>query len=176
MKNHEGDIIGVLQLLNATDPATAWSPPSARVRPAPRRIARFSSGDRADQPAPDPAARGAVRIADRALHQYRHRRQGEPVYGRPLQERSGAHDDLRGGRQQRAAAGPLADFRMSEKDRYEPKIAGLVHDCGKINDPSARRRQGDWCCRRSSIAFSWLPRASSGAQGRGRDRDAARKI
>jgi response regulator RpfG family c-di-GMP phosphodiesterase len=34
-----------------------------------------------------------------------------------------------------AAAGPLADFRMSEKDRYELKIAGLLHDCGKITTP-----------------------------------------
>jgi response regulator RpfG family c-di-GMP phosphodiesterase len=34
-----------------------------------------------------------------------------------------------------AAAGPLAEFRMSEKDRYELKIAGLLHDCGKITTP-----------------------------------------
>ena len=31
--------------------------------------------------------------------------------------------------------GPLADFRMTEKDRYELKIAGLLHDCGKITTP-----------------------------------------
>jgi len=34
-----------------------------------------------------------------------------------------------------ASSGPLADFRMSEKDRYELKIAGLLHDCGKITTP-----------------------------------------
>ena len=34
-----------------------------------------------------------------------------------------------------AAAGPLTDFRMSDKDRYELKIAGLLHDCGKITTP-----------------------------------------
>ena len=34
-----------------------------------------------------------------------------------------------------AASGPLAEFRMSEKDRYELKIAGLLHDCGKITTP-----------------------------------------
>jgi response regulator RpfG family c-di-GMP phosphodiesterase len=34
-----------------------------------------------------------------------------------------------------AASGPLSDFRMSEKDRYELKIAGLLHDCGKITTP-----------------------------------------
>ncbi len=32
-------------------------------------------------------------------------------------------------------AGPLSDFRMTDKDRYELKIAGLLHDCGKITTP-----------------------------------------
>src|SRR2546426_5119470 len=31
--------------------------------------------------------------------------------------------------------GPLRDFNMSEKDRYELKIAGLLHDCGKVTTP-----------------------------------------
>jgi HD domain-containing protein len=31
--------------------------------------------------------------------------------------------------------GPLKNFRMTEKDRYELKIAGLLHDCGKITTP-----------------------------------------
>ncbi len=33
--------------------------------------------------------------------------------------------------------GPLADFTMSEKDRYELSIAGWLHDCGKIAIPEA---------------------------------------
>jgi hypothetical protein len=31
--------------------------------------------------------------------------------------------------------GPLADFHMTAQDRYELKIAGLLHDCGKITTP-----------------------------------------
>jgi len=31
--------------------------------------------------------------------------------------------------------GPLANFRMSDADRYELRIAGLMHDCGKITTP-----------------------------------------
>lgn len=34
-------------------------------------------------------------------------------------------------------AGPLADFQMSDKDRYELSIAGWLHDCGKIAIPEA---------------------------------------
>jgi len=33
------------------------------------------------------------------------------------------------------AQGPLAAFTMSDKDRYELKIAGLLHDCGKVTTP-----------------------------------------
>jgi hypothetical protein len=31
--------------------------------------------------------------------------------------------------------GPMASFSMDERDRYELKIAGLLHDCGKITTP-----------------------------------------
>jgi HD-GYP domain-containing protein (c-di-GMP phosphodiesterase class II) len=31
--------------------------------------------------------------------------------------------------------GPLADFRMSDADRKELWMAGLLHDCGKITTP-----------------------------------------
>jgi hypothetical protein len=31
--------------------------------------------------------------------------------------------------------GPLRDFTMTERDRYELKIAGLLHDCGKVTTP-----------------------------------------
>lgn len=31
--------------------------------------------------------------------------------------------------------GPLAEFKMSDDDRYELKIAGMLHDCGKITTP-----------------------------------------
>jgi len=34
-----------------------------------------------------------------------------------------------------ASDGPLADFSLTDADRYELKIAGLLHDCGKITTP-----------------------------------------
>ncbi len=35
----------------------------------------------------------------------------------------------------RTTDGPLKDFVMTDKDRHELKIAGLLHDCGKITTP-----------------------------------------
>jgi hypothetical protein len=35
----------------------------------------------------------------------------------------------------RCEAGPLSDFSMTDRDRYELKIAGLLHDCGKVTTP-----------------------------------------
>lgn len=34
-----------------------------------------------------------------------------------------------------AGEGPLADFHLTERDRYELRIAALLHDCGKITSP-----------------------------------------
>jgi HD-GYP domain-containing protein (c-di-GMP phosphodiesterase class II) len=34
-----------------------------------------------------------------------------------------------------ARYGPLADFSMSDDDRYELRIAGWLHDCGKVTTP-----------------------------------------
>ena len=33
------------------------------------------------------------------------------------------------------ASGPLKDFNMTDKDRYELEIAGWLHDCGKVTTP-----------------------------------------
>jgi HD-GYP domain-containing protein (c-di-GMP phosphodiesterase class II) len=35
----------------------------------------------------------------------------------------------------KSTVGPLRDFTMTERDRYELRIAGLLHDCGKITTP-----------------------------------------
>ena len=36
---------------------------------------------------------------------------------------------------QTPSAGPLATFTMDDRDRYELKIAGLLHDCGNVTTP-----------------------------------------
>jgi HD-GYP domain-containing protein (c-di-GMP phosphodiesterase class II) len=132
MKNHEGDIIGVLQLLNATDPAT-------------RLVTVFGEEDQ--RLAESLASQAAIALTNRLLIQ-----QLEALFESLIELINTAIDDkspYTGGHCKRVPVltmmlaeaahatdcGPLADFRMSERDRYELKIAGLLHDCGKITTP-----------------------------------------
>jgi HD-GYP domain-containing protein (c-di-GMP phosphodiesterase class II) len=132
MANHEGILIGVLQLINAKDPD------SGRIRP-------FSSTDQRFIEAL--AAQAAVALTNQQLigqleqlfeslvnlinicidekspHTGRHC-QIVPDLTMLLAEAAHATSD-----------GPLADFRMSDADRKEIWLAGLLHDCGKLVTP-----------------------------------------
>lgn len=132
MKNHEDEIIGVLQLINAKDRETG-------------EIVSFSESDQ--NLAESLASQAAVALTNRLLIS-----QLEDLFESFINLINAAIDDkspYTGGHCQRVPAltmmlaeavnetrsGPLADFSMSDKDRYELKIAGLLHDCGKVTTP-----------------------------------------
>ena len=133
MKNHENEIIGVLQLINAQDPASG-------------EIVPFSAADQ--RLAESLASQAAIALTNRQLinqleaavrvvhrpDQHRDRRE-IALHRRPLPARAGAHHDARRGGERDRARGRSRDFDMSDKDRYELKIAGLLHDCGKVTTP-----------------------------------------
>src|SRR5437867_1287743 len=132
MRNHEGEAIGVLQLINAQDPHTG-------------EIVPFSSSDQ--RLAESLASQAAVALTNRMLIN-----QLEALFESFISLINGAIDEkspYTGGHCQRVPVltmllaeavnetreGPLREFQMSEKDRYELKIAGLLHDCGKVTTP-----------------------------------------
>lgn len=132
MKNHEDEIIGVLQLINAVDRNTG-------------EIVSFSEASQ--QLAESLASQAAVALTNRQLIS-----QLEDLFESFINLINAAIDDkspYTGGHCQRVPAltmmlaeavnqteaGPLAGFDMSDKDRYELKIAGLLHDCGKVTTP-----------------------------------------
>jgi HD-GYP domain-containing protein (c-di-GMP phosphodiesterase class II) len=132
MKDHEGDVIGVLQLLNATDPQTG-------------QVVPFSSGYQSL--AESLASQAAIAITNRSLMT-----QLEVLFESFISLINLAIDEkshYTGGHCQRVPAltmmlaeavnatqsGPLAAFTMDDRDRYELKIAGLLHDCGKVTTP-----------------------------------------
>ena len=131
MKDHEGEIIGVLQLLNAQDQN--------------RQVIPFTSEDQ--RLAESLASQAAIALTNRMLIN-----QLEKLFESLIELINTAIDDkspYTGGHCKRvpaltmmlaeaassATTGPLADFNMTDKDRYELKIAGLLHDCGKITTP-----------------------------------------
>lgn len=132
MKNHEGEIIGVLQLINALSPEGG-------------KVVEFSNADQ--RLAESLASQAAIALTNRQLVQ-----QLETLFESFITMINLAIDEkspYTGGHCQRvpkltmmladavdaADSGPLADFRLSDKDRYELRIAALMHDCGKITTP-----------------------------------------
>jgi len=132
MKNHEGQIIGVLQLINAKDPRSG-------------EVVAFSDTDQ--HLAESLASQAAIALTNRLLINHL-----ENLFESFISLMNAAIDDkspYTGGHCQRVPmltmmlaeavdnckVGPLRDFVMTERDRYELKIAGLLHDCGKVTTP-----------------------------------------
>jgi HD-GYP domain-containing protein (c-di-GMP phosphodiesterase class II) len=132
MRNHEHETIGVLQLINAADPKTG-------------EIVPFSSSDQ--RLAESLASQAAIALTNRMLIN-----QLEQLFESFINMINSAIDEkspYTGGHCQRVPVltmllaeavnetkdGPLREFHMTEKDRYELKIAGLLHDCGKVTTP-----------------------------------------
>ena len=132
MKNHENEIIGVLQLINSQDPASG-------------EVVAFADADQ--RLAESLASQAAIALTNRQLIN-----QLEALFESFIAMINTAIDEkspYTGGHCQRVPEltmmlaeavnetkeGPLRDFDMSDKDRYELKIAGLLHDCGKVTTP-----------------------------------------
>lgn len=132
MKNHEGEIIGVLQLINALDRSTG-------------KTVAFSGTDQ--KLAESLASQAAIALTNQHLIL-----QLEALFeafisviNTAIDEKSphtGAHCQrvpvltmMLAEAACRASEGPLAPFCMSEKQLYELKLAALLHDCGKITTP-----------------------------------------
>ncbi len=132
MKNHENEIIGVLQLINAKDRESG-------------EIIAFSATD--EQLAESLASQAAIALTNRLLIS-----QLEKLFESFISLINTAIDEKSPYTSRHCARVPvltmmiaeavnntkiglLRDFHMNEKDRYELKIAGLLHDCGKVTTP-----------------------------------------
>jgi HD-GYP domain-containing protein (c-di-GMP phosphodiesterase class II) len=132
MKNHENEIIGVLQLLNAKDRDTS-------------AIVPFSETDQ--HLAESLASQAAIALSNRLLINHL-----QNLFESFINLINAAIDDkspYTAGHCERVPlltmmlaeavnnvkVGPLKSFGMTAKDRYELKIAGLLHDCGKVTTP-----------------------------------------
>ena len=132
MQNHEGDVIGVLQLINSIDEKT-------------RKVKLFSAEDQ--KLAESLASQAAVALTNKRLidEQKELFESFIKLIATAIDEKSpytGAHCKrlpeltmMIAEACDQSADGPLQEFSMQEKDRYELMIAGWLHDCGKVTTP-----------------------------------------
>ena len=132
MKNSAGEVIGVLQLINSRSDDGST-------------VDAFSEAEQ--QLVESLASQAAIALSNRLLSE-----QQENLFESLISLINSAIDEkspYTGGHCERvpmltmmlaeavdrSAIGPLSDFKMTDADRYELKIAGLLHDCGKITTP-----------------------------------------
>lgn len=132
LKNHESEIIGVLQLINAQDPVSGDIIPFSRT--ATRIVEALAS-------------QAAVSLTNRLLINQlavlfesfigliNHAIDDKSPYTSGHCGRVPELTMMMADAVNRCDIGPLRHFSMTEADRYELKIAGLLHDCGKITTP-----------------------------------------
>ena len=129
LKNHDGEVVGVLQLINARA-ADGTVVPFATEHRAAHRGAGEPGGGCARQP---DAARGAEESLPRLPPGLRRRdRRQVALYRRPLPPRARADQHARP-RRRRGRARPASPiFTMTDDEWYELEVAGGLHDCGKV--------------------------------------------
>ena len=132
MKDHEGAIIGVLQLINARDPATGevrtFSPADVHLAESLASQAAVALTNRLLMLQLEKLFESFVALINDAIDDKSPYTAGHckrvPILTMLLAEAVHATD-----------RGPLGAWQMSDRDRYELRLAGLLHDCGKITTP-----------------------------------------
>ncbi|MBL8671172.1 MAG: GAF domain-containing protein [Alphaproteobacteria bacterium] len=131
LKNHENEVIGVLQLLNAQDPGTGEVIPfGADIQPLIEALASQAAVALDNQQliqAQRDLLEAFIKVIAHAIDRKSPYTGGHcervPVITEMLAE--AAVEDT----------GIFKDFRLSEDDWYELHIAAWMHDCGKVTTP-----------------------------------------
>ena len=132
MKNHESEIIGVLQLINAKHAATGqiipFSKEDQRLTESLASQAAIALTNQMLINQLEALLESFIELIDIAIDEKSPNTGGHcervPVLTMLLAEAACATQE-----------GPLQDFHMTDKDRHELKIASLLHDCGKLTTP-----------------------------------------
>ncbi|MDX1915185.1 MAG: HD domain-containing phosphohydrolase [Methylophilus sp.] len=134
MLNHEHEVIGVLQLINATDPGTQEIIPFSLDN---QRLVESLASQAAIALTNHQLISGLKRLFESFIK----------LIADAIDEKS----PYTGGHCQRVPEltmmlteaainteyGPLKDFHMNENELYELKIAAWLHDCGKVTTPES---------------------------------------
>ncbi|WP_146907066.1 HD family phosphohydrolase [Arenimonas daejeonensis] len=131
MKDHDGRVIGVLQLINSKNAAgevDAFTESEQRLVESLASQAAIALNNRQLIDQLETLFEALIKLVNTAIDEK------SPYTGGHC-ERVPVLTSLLADAAARTTVGPLASFTMDEADRYELKIAGLLHDCGKITTP-----------------------------------------
>lgn len=130
MINHEGDINGVLQLVNARDEhgIIAFSTASERTILALASLASVALTNRQLIDSMEELFQSFTQLIAKAIDEKSPYTGGHcrrvPELTMMIAEAVHRHNE-----------GPMADFVMTDADRHELNLAGWIHDCGKVATP-----------------------------------------
>ena len=133
MTNHEGELNGVMQLINAQDAdgnVISFSPEAEHLIRTLASLAAVALTNRQLIDGMEELFQSITHLIAKAIDEKSPYTGGhcKRVPELTLMIADAVHD---------TDNGPLADFHMDDKDRYELSIAGWLHDCGKIAIPEA---------------------------------------
>lgn len=130
MKNHEQEMIGVIQLINAQDDngIIGFEPHIEHIIRSLVSMAAVALTNRQLIDGMEELFQSLTRLIARAIDEKSPYTGGHcnrvPELTMMVAEAVCRQD-----------IGPLADFHLDEKDKYELSVAGWLHDCGKIATP-----------------------------------------
>ena len=132
MMNHENELIGVLQLLNARDPdsgeVTIFTPMHQQLVESLASQAAVAVTNKLLIDAQRELFDSLIQLIADAIDE-------KSPYTAGHCRRVPVLTDMLADAASRTGAGPLKDFVMSEQERYELNVAAWLHDCGKITTP-----------------------------------------
>lgn len=132
MKNHEGDLNGVLQLVNARqlsdNTITHFTQETERAVEAMASLASVALTNRQLIDNMEELFQAFTRLIAKAIDEKSPYTGGHcrrvPQLTMMIAEAVHRHQQ-----------GPMADFTMTDADRHELNLAGWIHDCGKVATP-----------------------------------------
>ena len=129
--NHQGKVLAVLQLINAKDEAghtVEFGPLQQKLAKSLASQASIAMQNRLLINQLEQLFEGLINLINTAIDEKSPYTGGHclRVPEVTLMLAEAAH---------RETEGPLANFQLTDKDRYELKIASMLHDCGKITTP-----------------------------------------
>jgi HD-GYP domain-containing protein (c-di-GMP phosphodiesterase class II) len=134
MKNHENEIIGVLQLINAIDPDTGDIIPFSREN---QQLVESLASQAAVAMTNQNLIEGLKNLFEAFIELIADAIDEKSPYTGGHCQRVPELTMMLAEAANKTRVGPLKDFSLTEKEIYELRIAAWLHDCGKVTTPES---------------------------------------